>query len=132
MQILRDVRMTINEADNTDQADEIKISYYTIGGKGTLILYPEALLPCTNKRLKAIMKMFQGAWSDGTREEFLTYMISQCLYMDETYDNIIEDYKDADGTTKNNKELAGYMKRKAQLQKNYKFLKERRDKNDYC
>lgn len=132
MQILRDVRMTINGADNTDQADEIKISYYTIGGRGTLILYPEALLPCTNKRLKAIMKMFQGAWADDTRTEFLTYMISQCLDMDEMYDDIIEDLKSCEGTTKNSRDLAGYMKRKAQLQKNYEFFKERRDKNDYC
>lgn len=132
MQILRDVKMTINETGSVDQADEIKISYYTIGGKGTLILYPEALLPCTNKRLTHILKMFKGAWEDDIYYEFLTYMISECLDMDDMYDNIIDDLKKTEDTSKNNRDIASYMKRKAQLQKNYKFLLERRDKNDYC
>ena len=137
MQILRDVKMKVTEADTTDDAKMIELSYYTIGGCGKLTLFPEALLPCTNKRLKQILKMFKDAWDVETELDFINELIDQCLSHDDMYDDLIKENKDLiEYLSEKGKpvisctynDLIKYQKAKVQIQKNYEFLKERREK----
>lgn len=137
MQILRDVRMKVTKADSTDDANMIELSYYTIGGCGKLTLFPEALLPCTNKRLKQILKMFKDAWDVETELDFINELIDQCLSHDDMYDDLIKENKDLieymsekqkPVTSCTYNDLIKYQKAKVQIQKNYEFLKERREK----
>lgn len=121
---------------------QLTLSYYTLGGSGQLTIYPEALLPCTNKRLKQLLRCFKGGWeSDEIYQDFVTELIDTCLCLqDDADDKIreinmdIEELKEsghmAASATYN--EIIKVQKAKAYLDKNYQFLMERRDKNDYC
>ncbi len=139
---VRAVTLDLKKAVDISEVKQLILSYYTLGGSGQLTIYPEALLPCSNKRLRQLLRCFKGGWdTDEVYQDFITELIDTCLCLQEDYDQRTREVKmDIDDLQSNGhkvtsatiNELVKIAKQKAYLEKNYKFLLERRDKNDYC
>jgi len=139
---VRAVTLETKKAKEIGEVKQLILSYYTLGGSGKLTIYPEALLPCTNKRLKALLKCFKGGWEyEETYQDFITELIDTCLCLQEDADDkIMEINRDIEDLKENGhmvtsaiyNEIIKVQKTKTYLDKNYNFLLERRDKNDYC
>lgn len=139
---VRAVTFDIKKAKDVSEVKQLILTYYTLGGRGVLTIFPEALLPCSNKRLKQLLKIFKGGWEhDEIYQDFITELIDTCLCLQEDCDQRtrevqmdIDDLKDNGHpvTSATINELIKITKQKGYLEKNYKFLLERRDKNDYC
>ena len=138
---VRAVTLEIKTAREVSEVKQLTLSYYTLGGSGKLTIYPEALLPCTNKRLRQLLKCFKGGWeTEEVYQDFITELIDTCLCLQEDYDQTTREIQfDIDDlnekghkvTSSTINELVKIAKRKAYLEKNYKFLLERRERNDY-
>ena len=139
---VRNVKLEIDDPKEICEVKQLILSYYTLGGSGKLTIYPRALLPCTNKRLKALLKCFKGGWEhEEVYQDFITELIDTCLCLQEDADDKIReinlDIEECEkyghrilSSTYN--EIIKIQKAKSYLDKNYQFLLERRDKNDYC